>query len=489
MPRSKSRKTSPSSAAAPSVSTVVPPASAVVASVSAAASSAASASRALASASRSAAAELSRWLSRRSAASRAAAEARARAIDKAARPRRAAKDPSRDPFSPMFDRHLNAYGKSLGRGPRWRAPGSFGDLCEISEGRAVAWRRLGCTDREMWEFAEDAPFILDSVVPSLHSMGLSEKEVLSTVSGAGVFTCFALSLFTAFLRPGAVRRGDTSLDWAAPAWTALSILRHAASRRVAKLEGMLMRPGYYERERERRRALAAERRKIRRRATISACPTPEALMEAWRRVRDSKEALVRFGSMVHDLECYVDNSLRFGPDGRITGRNGGVKFWLETHAPELARHYTSVIRYKSAAKKLRQIVGLEDPVPAAAVLEDGEGRTRRGEEDAGGGSGAQPRCGGKCSGGEEGRSWMQLRCGGNCGDEGGGLVAARGQAAARELAATREQVAARELAAARAAWRKAMEGVPDITARVLERIDDLVDPERVEYDAMPTTTQ
>ena len=39
-------------------------------------------------------------------------------------------------------------------------PGSFGDLCEISGGLAVVWRRNGCTEREMWAFAEDDPSIL-----------------------------------------------------------------------------------------------------------------------------------------------------------------------------------------------------------------------------------------------------------------------------------------------------------------------------------------
>ena len=52
-------------------------------------------------------------------------------------------------------------------------PPSFGDLCEISGGRAVAWRRNGCTMREMREFAGDEPFMLSDVIPALHGLGFT----------------------------------------------------------------------------------------------------------------------------------------------------------------------------------------------------------------------------------------------------------------------------------------------------------------------------
>ena len=72
--------------------------------------------------------------------------------------------------------------------------------------------------------------------------------------------------------------------------------------------------------------------------------------------------------MVHDLECYVDNSLLRDEDGAIVGRRGGVKAWLQVNIPALYVRYTTVMRYKAMAKKLRQVVGLADPVPAEAVL-------------------------------------------------------------------------------------------------------------------------
>ena len=71
----------------------------------------------------------------------------------------------------------------------------------------------------------------------------------------------------------------------------------------------LRRPFYYARETERRRLLAADRRKLHRRRTLAPMPTPEALLEAWNRRKESKEQMILLGGMLHDLECYVDNCL------------------------------------------------------------------------------------------------------------------------------------------------------------------------------------
>ena len=54
------------------------------------------------------------------------------------------------------------------------------------------------------------------------------------------------------------------------------------------------------------------------------------------------------------------------------GRAPGIKGWLRENVPALALRYTTVMRYKVAAKKLRQVVELPDPIPVAAVL-DGDG--------------------------------------------------------------------------------------------------------------------
>ena len=149
----------------------------------------------------------------------------------------------------------------------------------------------------------------------------------------------------------------------------LRCLRRGLTHEVDRLQRRACRARYYARDNARRRALAAERRKIRRRATVNPCPTPEALCAAFAARGASPEAKVRLGGLLEDLECYVDNGLRFGPDGEILGRNGGVKAWLREHAPELFDRYKTLMRYKALAKRLRQAAGIADPVPASAVFD------------------------------------------------------------------------------------------------------------------------
>ena len=188
----------------------------------------------------------------------------------------------------------------------------FGDICELTDGAAVRWRRDG--------FFE------------------GEEAWLAAIGSAGY-------------------------------WEYMDYVGKSATKRLNRMRGSLVRPLYYEAENRRRRALAAERRRIRERRTVNACPTKEAILEAWKDRKTSHEAAIRFGSLLEDLECYVDNSLRFDEDGAIIGRRGGIKLWLKENIPALALVYSSVMRYKAAAKKLRQIAGIADPTPAAAMLE------------------------------------------------------------------------------------------------------------------------
>ena len=180
-----------------------------------------------------------------------------------------------------------------------------------------------------------------------------------------------------FIRAGDVfeflTRGDF---W----WMYLDARRRDCSRRVAKLKAAERRPRYYAAENERRRALAAERRKIRARTTTNACPKSKAILEAWNHRKDSHEAAICFGSLLEDLECYLDNSLRRDENGVIVGRNPGIKGWLCDNLPEVLDKYTTAMRYKAAAKKLKQVVELADPTPADVVLPSGAEETHDGAE-------------------------------------------------------------------------------------------------------------
>ena len=290
---------------------------------------------------------------------------------------------------------------------RAREARRFGDLCEASEGLAVAWRRRDFPAGEM-------------------------------------------------------------LDWAGgdrlALWAVAPFLRRCATEEVNALRRRLVRPLYYEQENARRRALAAERRRVRRRRTESPCPTREAILDAWTHAREGREAMLRFGSLLEDLACYVDHELRLA-GGRIVGRAPGIKGWLRENIPALALRYTTVMRYKAAAKKLRQVVELPDPIPVAAVLDGaGAGNGTGTVDGAGARKGAEPKEGTRDYGAEK----LQ-------GSDAGEARSAQGKSEIeRETAILR----------ARGVYLEAMEGVPDVVTRVLERIDALLDPRRVEEATM-----
>jgi len=130
----------------------------------------------------------------------------------------------------------------------------------------------------------------------------------------------------------------------------------------------LRRPSYYETERMRRLGLTEERRRIRSRTTVNPRPTAEQLREAFLHARDSVENMVRLGSLMEDLECYIDNSLVFGEDGKIVARKGGIRRYIQSEIPDLYKSYKTLMRYKALARRFRQAVGICDPIPAASVL-------------------------------------------------------------------------------------------------------------------------
>ena len=149
----------------------------------------------------------------------------------------------------------------------------------------------------------------------------------------------------------------------------LRCYRRGLTAQLNRLQQRSYRARYYARDNERRRRLAAERRKITRRTTLNPCPTPAEFLAAFERRGESAEAKVRFGGMVHDLECYVDNCLKYDENGEICGRNGGIKAWIAVNLPQLNGRYKTIMRYKALAKRLRQAAEIPDPVPTSAVYD------------------------------------------------------------------------------------------------------------------------
>ena len=137
---------------------------------------------------------------------------------------------------------------------------------------------------------------------------------------------------------------------------------------ITHLVRVLRRPTYYEQERLRRRALAARRRRIVPRRTLNQRPSYDAIRAALAAARTSPEAALRCGSLMMDLACFADASLRFDGCGRIVGRRGGMKRLLQREAPDLFGKYPTLMRHKAMAARFRQACGAEDPTPVDALL-------------------------------------------------------------------------------------------------------------------------
>lgn len=103
-------------------------------------------------------------------------------------------------------------------------------------------------------------------------------------------------------------------------------------------------------------------------------PTPDALRSAWAAARGGRgrtAEAIRLGSLLLDLEASLGAARTRGADGRISGRQPGLRGWLAGHAPDLAVRYDSFLRARRLAQAARRAYGLRDPLPAALLLDDG----------------------------------------------------------------------------------------------------------------------
>lgn len=141
----------------------------------------------------------------------------------------------------------------------------------------------------------------------------------------------------------------------------------------------------YDKEEYRRRIeLMHDRRRVRRHSTLNRMPTRDELLAQWAVVKRSHEDMIRFGSMLCDLEAYVDNSLIRDDGGAIKGRNPGVKGWLTEHCVEISAHYALAMHYKQMAVKLRQVAGMAEPHSLVEALPNcSESHIGKAEEGAG----------------------------------------------------------------------------------------------------------
>ena len=313
---------------------------------------------------------------------------------------------------------------------------AFGDLCEMTDGLAKFCRYNGIT-------LEAGKKIMNAFRPSIQ---------------AGAF----VAVFEAV-------------------WLGASFLRKELTRRIDRARHEIVRPHYYVKEKARRQALAEERRRIRMRMTLNRCPTRDEILDAWVKVKESNEDLLRFGSLMEDLECYVDNSLRRTEDGIIVGRRPGIKGWLQMEIPALYLKYTTVMACKAAAKRMRQVLDISDPLPLSAVLGD-EVRGPEPTSNADETQSSPARCGN--GQGTSGDGQTQDLCadeiqGAGAGYGLRGLGNARGQYGADRLCEVDEM----EVLRARAVYLEVVKPVGDGSRRhaaLAARLKSLTDPEMVE---------
>ena len=301
----------------------------------------------------------------------------------------------------------------------------FGDICEMTDGLAVRWRRDGFFEGE--EFA------------------------LIVLCDMGYYAY-------------------------------LDFMRRESGRRVSRLKAYVRRPSYYAAENARRRALAVERRKIRDRRTDNACPTKEQILDAWIVRRRSHEDAIRFGSLIEDLECYIDNSLRRDEDGVIVGRNPGVKGWLRENIPALALQYTTVMRYKAAAKKLKQITELADPTPVDVVLSPRVAAAEGSKQDYGADELFEEAKGTAWTvkDGMRKESCERIAQSGEIGSETNATAVPFAGNAVQRLAHVTGDVPAVGVVRARAIWEEIVKSAGGSATALFERLDALTDPARVE---------
>ena len=123
---------------------------------------------------------------------------------------------------------------------------------------------------------------------------------------------------------------------------------------------------------EHRRSGAASDRLCKR--SLAPAPAAAAIRAAWAAARGGRGRMmetVRLGSLLLDLEASLGAARRHGADGRIVGRQPGLRGWLARHAPDLSPHYDSLLRARRLAQALRRAHGLQDPLPASLLLDDG----------------------------------------------------------------------------------------------------------------------
>lgn len=108
--------------------------------------------------------------------------------------------------------------------------------------------------------------------------------------------------------------------------------------------------------------------------SLRGTPSTSDICTAYTAQPRSVSALLRIGSRLADLEPSVDRSLIFKqlPNGKriIVAREPGLKGWLTDHHINVP--YSTVMRYKKLATRIRQACGIDGRLPLEWLLPDNQ---------------------------------------------------------------------------------------------------------------------
>ena len=105
--------------------------------------------------------------------------------------------------------------------------------------------------------------------------------------------------------------------------------------------------------------------------SLRGTPTPQDLTAPWSATPRTLRDRLRLGSRLADLDPTLDHTISRTalPNGKTVfrARPGGMKGWLADH--RVAIPYSTAMRYKKLAQRLRQVLSLDDRIPLEWLID------------------------------------------------------------------------------------------------------------------------
>ena len=99
--------------------------------------------------------------------------------------------------------------------------------------------------------------------------------------------------------------------------------------------------------------------------------TPEAVTCQWRKANAGLLEIVRFGAMMVEVDGCLKRQNKINKNGHITGREGGLKDWLQASCPEV--NYKTAMGYKVVAEQMRDKYKIPAKLPLTLALPQSDG--------------------------------------------------------------------------------------------------------------------